>query len=148
MNAVEKSLCENGVYTGKTKGDSMEPMLKEGRDTVIIVPPGFPLKKYDVPVYRRDDHITMHRIIKCTKKGYIICGDNRSYLEKDIKDSDIIGVLSGFYHNGRYVDVNDKAYIKYARKIKRKIYLRIVKRYIRVVWRKLLFSNLFWLMNS
>ena len=147
MNAVEKSLYENGVYTGKTQGDSMEPMLKEGRDTVIIVSPKFPLKKYDVPVYRRDDHITMHRIIKCTKKGYIICGDNRSYLEKDIKDSDIIGVLSGFYHNGRYVDVKDKAYIKYARKIKRKIYLRIVKKYIRVVWRKLLFNELFRLMN-
>lgn len=136
MNAVEKSLYENGVYTGKTQGDSMEPMLKEGRDTVIIVSPKFPLKKYDVPVYRRDDHITMHRIIKCTKKGYIICGDNRSYLEKDIKDSDIIGVLSGFYHNGRYVDVKDKSYIKYARKIKRKIYLRIVKKYIKAAMGK------------
>lgn len=139
MNSIEKCLNENGVYVGKTQGDSMEPMLKKGRDTVVIVPPVFPLKKYDVPLYRRDDHITMHRIIKCTKKGYIICGDNRAYLEKDIKESDIIGVLSGFYQNGRYVDVKDKAYIKYAKKIKRRIYLRIVKRYVRAVLRKIKF---------
>lgn len=46
----------------------MFPMVMEGKDTVIIVPPEFPLKKYDVPVYRRDGHYTMHRIVKVTKK--------------------------------------------------------------------------------
>ncbi|MBP3361797.1 MAG: S24/S26 family peptidase [Clostridia bacterium] len=87
MNNIENELKEKGIYIGKTQGDSMQPMLKEGRDTVIIVPPVFPLKKYDVPVYRRGGHYTMHRIVKATKRGYVICGDNRTHLEKDITKS-------------------------------------------------------------
>ena len=136
MNSIERSLAENGVYVGKTRGDSMLPMLKEGRDTVIVVPPAFPLKKYDVPLYRRGNHVTMHRIIKITKKGYIICGDNRINLEKDIKESDIIGVLSGFYQGKYYVDVNDKKYLDYARKVSRRRWIRIIKHYANLISKK------------
>ena len=86
----------------------MNPMLAQGRDIVVVAAPEFPLKKYDIPVYRRNDHYTMHRIVKVTKKGYIICGDNRAYLEKDINDNDIIGVLKGFYKNGEYISCEDE----------------------------------------
>ena len=64
MNGLENSLKEKGIYVTLTKGNSMNPMLVEGRDRVIIVPPVFPLKKYDVPVYRKEGHYTMHRIVK------------------------------------------------------------------------------------
>lgn len=127
MKGIEKELCENGIYFTKTKGDSMLPMLKEGRDSVIIVSPVFPLKKYDVPVYKRDGHYTMHRIIKVTKKGYIICGDNRIHLERDISDKDIVGVLAAFYHNGRLVKVSDEKYIRYSKKVCRNLPFRILK---------------------
>lgn len=132
MTNIEKSLNENGVFVGKTIGDSMYPMLKSGRDTVVVVMPEFPLKKYDVPVYKRNDHITMHRIIKATKKCYVICGDNRTNLEKDISDKDIIGVLQGFYKNGVYIDVKDKEYIKYSKKVCRRYYWRVLKKYIKI----------------
>lgn len=137
MTSVEKALLENGVYVGKTQGDSMLPMLKEGRDTVVVVKPSFPLKKYDVPLYRRGGHLTMHRIIKVTKKGYIICGDNRDNLEKDITDNDIIGVLEGFYRDGVYIRVKDEAYVRYSKNICRRVYFRIVKKYIKIILRKL-----------
>ena len=39
------------------QGDSMYPMLISGRDSVVIELPVFPLKKYDVPVYRRGGHL-------------------------------------------------------------------------------------------
>ena len=133
MTSVEKALRENGVYVGKTKGDSMLPVLKEGRDTVVVVKPDFPLKKYDVPLYRRDDHLTMHRVIKVTKTGYIICGDNRITLEKDITDSDIVGVLKGFYQDGKYVDTSDNEYMSYSKRICALRYLRIIKHYINIV---------------
>ena len=116
MNGIEETLKTEKIFIGKTEGDSMYPMLKEGRDTVIIVPPVFPLKKYDVPVYRRGDHYTMHRIVRINKKGYVICGDNRTHLERDITDKDIVGVLTAFYHNGQYVECTDKKYLRYARK--------------------------------
>ena len=86
-----------------------------------------------MPLYRRDDHLTMHRVIKVTKTGYIICGDNRITLEKDITDSDIVGVLKGFYQDGKYVDTSDNEYMSYSKRICALRYLRIIKHYINIV---------------
>lgn len=137
MNNIEKALKENKIFIGKTQGDSMFPMLVEGRDSVVIVPPEFPLKKYDVPVYRRDGHYTMHRIVKVTDKGYVICGDNRTHLEKDITDQDIIGVLAAFYHNGKLIICTEKAYIRYAKKVCRSLPIRAIKNFAKRIFRKL-----------
>ncbi len=137
MNGIEKSLKEDKMFICKTEGDSMYPMLVPGRDSVIIVPPVFPLKKYDVPVYRRDEHYTMHRIVKVTRKGYLICGDNRTHLERDITDKDIIGVLAAFYHDGSFTECTDKDYIRYARKVCFTLPARIIKNYIKRIFDKL-----------
>ena len=59
---------------------------------------------YDIPVYRRDGNYTMHRIVKVTKSGYVICGDNRTHLERDITDKDIVGVFAGMYRDGNFVE--------------------------------------------
>ncbi len=115
----------------------MEPMLREGRDTVIIVPPVFPLKKGDVPVYRRDDHYTMHRIVRVTPRGYLICGDNRACLERDIKDKDIIGVLAAFYRDGEYVSCEDSAYLSYTARALRSYPRRVLCGYITKGFRKI-----------
>jgi len=112
---MEKELRKNGIYITKTKGDSMSPMLTEG-DRVIITPVKKPLRRGDIPVYRRGDHYTMHRIVRVKKTGYLICGDNRTYIEKDIKNEDIVGVLQAFYHNGKYIERDSKIYRRYERK--------------------------------
>lgn len=117
MTGIENRLRTDGMFVGKTQGNSMEPMLKEGRDTVIITPPVFPLKKGDVPVYRKDGHYTMHRIVAVTRHGYIICGDNRTDLEHNVTDSDIIGVLTAFYQDGKYIECSDEAYLRYVHKV-------------------------------
>lgn len=135
MNNIENILKEKKIYISETKGDSMTPMLTEGKDKVIIIPPVFPLKKGDLPVYRRDGHYTMHRIVAVKKGRYIICGDNRSNFETDITDNDIIGVLSAFIHNGKIIKCTDKKYLKYTRKIliRKKIlyYLVLFKRFFK-----------------
>ena len=117
MQGIENILREQKIFIGKTAGDSMEPMLCEGRDTVIVVPPTFPLKKGDVPVYRRNGHYTMHRIVKVTRRGYIICGDNRVIPERDVREEDIIGVLTAFYQDKTYVSCTDADYIRYTKKV-------------------------------
>lgn len=137
MKGLETSLKENGIYITTTKGDSMNPMLVEGRDRVVIVPPVFPLKKYDIPVYRKLGHYTMHRIVKVTKKGYIICGDNRAALEQDVSESDIVGMLEGFYQGDKYISVKDKEFIKYAKKACRTLPLRRMRRFAGRVLRKI-----------
>ena len=137
MKGLEESLKDNRIYITVTKGNSMNPMLVEGRDKVVIVPPEFPLKKYDVPVYRKLGHYTMHRIVKVTKKGYIICGDNRADLERDIAQSDIVGMLEGFYQRDKYISRSDKEFLQYAKKAVRTLPIRRMKVFIYRVIRKL-----------
>lgn len=137
MTGIENRLKTDGVFVGKTQGTSMEPMLKEGRDTVIITPPVFPLKVGDVPVYRKDGHYTMHRIVAVTKKGYIICGDNRSDLEIGVCESDIVGVLTAFYQDGRYVECTDENYLKYVRKVLFCTPFKVVSALGRIAFRKI-----------
>ena len=137
MSNIEKVLAEKGICVTTTKGDSMNPMLVEGRDRVVVVTPEFPLNKYDVPVYRKAGHYTMHRIVKVTKNGYIICGDNRGILEKNVKESDIIGVLNGFYQGDKYISCEDEEFIRYGKKAVRGLPLRRVKHFIERVIRKI-----------
>ncbi len=109
---AEKALLENGEFSSRTRGISMYPMLREGKDIVVIKPPVFPLKKHDVPLYRRKayDKLILHRIIKTPKNGvYIIRGDN-TYEKETVKETDIVGVLSGFFRNGRYCGCSGARY--------------------------------------
>jgi len=122
---IERALKEAKLYITQTNGDSMYPMLSCG-DRVIIVPKKGALKKGDVAVYRRGDHYTMHRIVKVKKGGFIICGDNRTYLEKDVKENDIIGVLAAFYHDGKYIDCSSNNYRRYVKWVLFKLPIKIL----------------------
>jgi len=138
MKVIEDELKLHGKYISKTEGSSMEPMLRQGRDRVIILPPTFPLKKYDIPVYRRGDHYTMHRIIKIKKGGrYVICGDNRVNFEYDITEDKIIGVLGAFMRGDEYIALDDEKYLRYVKKIGRMYPVRYVKNFLYRVKRKL-----------
>ena len=138
MKVIEDALRDNGKYICKTEGNSMEPMLRQGRDRVVIIPPVFPLKKHDIPVYRRGDHYTMHRIIKVKKGGrYVICGDNRPDFEYDITEEKVIGVLAGYMRGDEYIDLKDEKYQRYVKRLGRKYPIRCAKYFLYRVKRKL-----------
>lgn len=114
--SAKQSLLQNGEFSNMTTGKSMFPMLRSGRDIVVIKPPVFPLKKYDVPLYRREgfDKLILHRIIKAPQNGvYTVKGDNTYYTET-VREEDIVGVLDGFFRKGRYHNCkSDKKYRAY-----------------------------------
>ncbi len=112
---IEEALRQKGVYVSTTAGVSMYPMLRHRRDTIIIKPVTKKLKRYDVPLYRRGDDYVLHRIIGEDENGYIICGDNCIQKEYGIKDSQIIGVLSGFYRANKPIDMDGFGYRIYSR---------------------------------
>jgi len=137
MLGLEESLKQNGVYITITKGDSMNPMLVQGRDRVVVVPPEFPLKKYDIPVYRKMGHYTMHRIVKVTKNGYIICGDNRGALEKNIREEDIVGMLDGIYQGDKFISREDKEFLQYGIDAVKTLPKRRIKHFVKRAVRKI-----------
>ena len=112
---IEDVIKENGVYLSTTVGVSMYPMLRNRRDTIMIKPVAGRLKRYDVPLYRRGDDYVLHRIVAVKPEGYVICGDNCMKREYNITDQQIIGVLDGFYRDGKEVDMNGWKYRLYSR---------------------------------
>lgn len=104
--SIKQILDTTGKYTGLTMGRSMEPLIHQQRDNIIVVKNKDRLKKYDVPVYvTKNGKYIMHRVIRVCDDHYVIVGDN--LLKKEyVTDDMICGVLVGFYKNGKhYVDL-------------------------------------------
>lgn len=113
-SSFEEQLARTGKLIYTNKGDSMMPLIKQDRDLLIIEPVHGRLKKYDVPLYRRDSgQYVLHRILKVRKDDYVICGDNRWCKEYGITDRHIIGVLTGIVRSGKEISVNDWKYRLY-----------------------------------
>lgn len=105
---MAEKIANGGEVTFKVAGKSMQPMVFHRRDTVTIKKHSGKLKKYDLPFYRRDDgSFILHRVIKLQKNGNYTCrGDNQWEKEFDVRDDQIIGVVTSFTRGGKVVDVN------------------------------------------
>ena len=112
--SFEEYLAEEGKLVYKTRGVSMEPMLRQNRDLVVIEVPDGRLKRYDVAFYRRREAYVLHRVIRVTEDGYRIRGDN-TYSIEIVPESDIIGVLTGFCRKGKEYATDNRAYRRYVR---------------------------------
>ncbi len=104
-----------GQYVGPTVGVSMLPMLKQGRDTIVVQPKQDKLKSLDVALYMRGDDYVLHRVLYPTKDGYVIRGDN-CYQDEIVPEEAVIGVLTEFFQGDKHVYCTDAKYLKYARK--------------------------------
>lgn len=111
---IEEVLKAQGMYVSTTVGVSMYPMLRNRRDTVVISPCRGRLQKYDVPLYRRGNDYVLHRVIGVKPDGYIIRGDNCTKKE-DVKEEQIVGVLTTFFRGNKEIDMNGFPYRAYAR---------------------------------
>ena len=112
--SFEQLLNEDGYLVYTNVGRSMMPLLRQRRDIIEIrkKQPGR-CKKYDVVLYKRGDKYILHRILKLRPDGYVIAGDNNAFLETDITDGQILGVMTRVIRNGRSVSVDNKWYRLY-----------------------------------
>lgn len=113
-STFEDLLARDGRLVYKTKGRSMEPMLRQNRDLVILRVPASRLQKYDVALYRRGNDYVLHRVIRVCDGHYLIRGDN-TYASEAVPDEAVIGVLTGFQRKGKQHAVTEKGYRLYVR---------------------------------
>ncbi|MGN0592472.1 MAG: S24/S26 family peptidase [Ruminococcus sp.] len=110
-STFEEEIRRNGKIIYTNVGDSMMPFIRQGRDVLVISRAEGRLKRYDVPLYKRDSgQYVLHRILKVRENDYMICGDNRCNREYGITDRHIIGVLTGIIRDGREILVTDRKY--------------------------------------
>ena len=111
-STFEQVLQEHGQLVYTNVGDSMWPLLHEGRDLMIIdKKPEGRMKKYDAILYKRPcGKYIMHRILKVRQDDYVLCGDNRWLREFGVKDEWILGVLTAVVRKGKRVSVTSWKY--------------------------------------
>ena len=97
------------------RGVSMLPMLRQDIDSVWIEPIRKPLKKYDLPLYRRDNgKYVLHRIVQ-TGETFTCIGDNQFQFEPGVRPDQLIAVVTAFYRGDRKHSVTDLDYRLYCR---------------------------------
>ena len=113
---INEILDANSEVSFTPSGTSMLPLLRHQKDKVVLKRPKGKLKKYDVPLYRRDDgSFVLHRVIGVRPDGYVMCGDNQTVKEYHIKDESIIAVMSSFYRNNKHIYCDSFSYRTYSR---------------------------------
>ena len=114
---ILEKLESGGTVTFMPNGTSMQPMLRNGMDIVVLKKPEGKLKKYDLPFYRRNNgSFVLHRICGLAADGsYILCGDNQFKIEKGITDDQIFAVVTAFNRKGKSYTVNSLSYRIYVR---------------------------------
>lgn len=114
-STFEEELEKRGRLVYKNVGTSMLPLIRQGKDIIVISKPEGRLKKYDVPLYRRDSgQYVLHRILKVRENDYVTCGDNQWRREYGVTDGQIIGLLTSVVRGGRKeIPVTSRAYRLY-----------------------------------
>ena len=91
-------------------GTSMLPMLRQGTDSVVLSPLPETLRKFDIPLYRRDNgKYILHRIVGAGNP-YICMGDNQFRKEPGIRRDQMIAVVTAFYRGEKRCSVRSFGY--------------------------------------
>ncbi len=93
----------------------MLPMLRQGIDSVELSKAPPKLKKYDIPLYRRNNgQYVLHRIVD-VGETYTCIGDAQFIKECGIRDDQIIAVVTSFNRGKRCYSVTSPVYRIYCR---------------------------------
>lgn len=114
----EEELNEHGTLIFTNVGVSMLPLLRQGRDLMVIKKKGAePLKKYDAVLFKRPNgQYILHRILKIKDGRYYIVGDNCTKGEY-VAEEQVLGVLTEVVRDGKKTSADDKRYRFYVHMI-------------------------------
>lgn len=113
--ALAEQLNNNQAISFVPTGNSMWPTLKSKGQAVVVQKKTGRLKEFDVALYYSDDKLILHRVLRVQEDGYITCGDSQLVCES-VPEQSVIGVMTGFYENKKFVDAND---VKQVERIKK-----------------------------
>lgn len=115
----EEELGRSGKLLYTNVGVSMRPLLREGRD-VMVIERAEDFRTLDAVLFRRPGvsgrgAYVLHRILKVLPNGnYWIVGDNCIEGETVAKEN-VLGVLTGVMRGGKLLRVTDFRYRLYVR---------------------------------
>ena len=118
MPLIQAKFNMGGSVRFDPNGTSMYPMLRQGRDSVLLSPISRKIRKYDLPLYRRaNGQYVLHRVVGVNKKSrtYTCIGDNQFVLERGITREQMIDVVTVFWRDGKMIRTDSRAHRTYCR---------------------------------
>ena len=112
---AKEKLEQGGEVTLTITGMSMYPFIVGNRDRVTLSPITRPLKKNDLPLYRRDDGaLILHRIVKVARDGtFCCCGDHQWVIERGLRRDQMLGVATAYVRKGKRLTNQNLLYRHY-----------------------------------
>ncbi len=118
LSPVVQACLDNGSEVVLTvTGNSMRPMLRHGRDQVILkrCDPRH-LQVGDLPLYRRaDGKLVLHRVVALGVSTYTMCGDAQNEKEYGVPWNSVLAVAVGFTRRGKTRSCDGFFYRMYVR---------------------------------
>lgn len=109
---IEETIKAGGCVPLVVTGNSMNPFLKDGRDTVWLKAcTGSDYKRGKILLFRRTDgKIVMHRVRKVLHSGELVINGDAQYWCENIKKEQVIAVVSYIERNGKKKSCNSVIY--------------------------------------
>ena len=125
---MKKILEGGGNVTLNPKGISMMPLLRQGKDGVVLKKTDTVPKKYDIVFYTRPDgKFVLHRIVGKRKDGFVLRGDNQIENEYGVNPRAIIATVTHICRGGKVIScksIKYRLYVWFLRPLRRvKIFL-------------------------
>lgn len=100
---IEEIVQSGASFEFSPHGISMRPSVADG-DTVTLKKACFPLKMFDIALYRRTNgSVVMHRVVGRLGKSYMMAGDAQKFVEYPVGADSIIGVVAKVTRCGKEV---------------------------------------------
>ena len=117
MPVIRDTFEQNMLFPLPVTGYSMLPTLRPGRDRVFICKAELPLRKFDIPLYQRDNgRYILHRVVSVRKDGTYRCrGDHQIVTEQPVRPDQIIAVVAAIERSGRRIPATSYSYRLYVR---------------------------------
>lgn len=126
---IEEVISSGGKVKITATGTSMEPVIKNGSDTVTLTAVNKELGIDDIVLFKRNNgKLVLHRIIGKNQNGFVLRGDSQ-WTTEAVSTENIIAVLDSVERNGK--PVNYKKYdkilpvIRWSNRIKKSIRIRL-----------------------
>jgi hypothetical protein len=107
---LQEVVDSGGEFRLHPRGTSMLPLLREGRDSVLLVKPR-ELKPLGVYLYRRaNGQFVMHRLMHLEDGAPVFCGDNQLALERGVPADAVIAEMASYYRGDRHISLTSLRY--------------------------------------
>ena len=91
----------------------MRPLIKAGRDAVLVKAKDGRLVRFDVGLFKRENgDYVLHRVMAVQPDGYLFCGDSQTFTET-VREEQVLGVMAALTRKGRKVDLDGPGYRAY-----------------------------------